>query len=292
MASSSSSCTNNNRKFGAPVYASCILGAAGTLSLLSIGYLLSIVTNSSNGDAYAQQYNAPLQPTTHSSLIQKTNNNITNNNNILSDAGTATTKVKPDKVTLILGVETTNQTAKAALSTNSATMNKVLNVLLSAGVKQNETSTPAFSISPNYNYSQGRNIVTGFTVTNSIQIESSKINDTAKWVDTAISSGGATSINSVAFTLSDKKLQEVKNGLIKQAINNARNKADIAASALGLKVLGIKSIYLNEFEQPPTPTQPFLQKQSLATPASASATPLISGQQDVSVSVSTDWLMK
>ena len=292
MASSSSTCKNNNRKLGANASVTCILDAAGALSLLSIVYSLSIVTNSSNGDAYAQQYNAPSQPTTHSSLIQKTTNNITNNNNILSDAGTATTKVKPDKVTLILGVETTNQTAKAALSTNSATMNKVLNVLLSAGVKQNETSTSAFSISPNYNYSQGRNIITGFTVTNSIQIESSKINDTAKWVDTAISSGGATSINSVAFTLSDKKLQEVKNGLIKQAINNARSKADIAASALGLKVLGIKSMYLNEFEQPPTPPQPFLQKQSLATPASASATPIISGQQDVSVSVGTDWLMK
>ncbi len=288
MASSSSTCTNNNRKLRVHASDTCILGAAGTLSLLSIVYLLSIVTNSSNGDAYAQHYNTPPQLTNHSSLLQKTYNNIT----ILSDAGTATTKVKPDKVTLILGVETTNQTAKAALSTNSATMNKVLNVLLSAGVKQNETSTSAFSISPNYNYSQGRNIITGFTVTNSIQIESSKINDTARWIDTAISSGGATSVNSVGFTLSDKKLQEITNGLIKQAINNARSKADIAASALGLKVLGIKSMYLNEFEQPPTFPQPFLQKQSLATQAGANGTPIISGQQDVSVSVSTDWLMK
>jgi len=290
MASSSSTCKNNNRKLGAHASVTCILDAASALSLLLIVYLLSIVTNSSNGDAYAQQYNVPPQPANHSSL-QKTYNNITNNN-ILSDAGTATTKVKPDRVTLILGVETTNQTAKAALSTNSATMNKVLNVLLSAGVKQNETSTSAFSIYPNYNYSQGRNIITGFTVSNSIQIESSKINDTARWIDTAISSGGATSINSIGFTLSDKKLQEIKNGLIKQAINNARSKADIAASALGLKVLGIKSMYINEFEQPPTPPQPFLQKQSLATPAGANGTPIISGQQDMSVSVSTDWLMK
>ena len=291
MASSSSTCTNNNRKLRVRASDTSILDAAGALSLLSIVYLLSIVTNSSNGDAYAQQYHTPPQPTNHSSLIQKTYNNITNNN-ILSDAGTATTKVKPDKVTMILGVETTNQSAKAALSTNSATMNKVLNVLLSAGVKQNETSTSAFSISPNYNYSQGRNIITGFTVTNTIQIESSKINDTARWIDTAISSGGATSVSSIDFTLSDKKLQEIKNGLIKQAIDNARSKADIAASALGLKVLGIKSMYLNEFEQPPTPPQPFLQKQSLATPAGANGTPIISGQQDVSVSVSTDWLMK
>ncbi|MFZ0512482.1 MAG: SIMPL domain-containing protein [Candidatus Nitrosopolaris sp.] len=267
----------------------CILGAASVLSLLSIVYLLSIVTNSGNGDVYAQQYTVP-SPTTHSSLIQKTNNNITNNN-ILSDTGTATINVKPDKVTLVLGVETTNKTAKEALSTNSVTMNRVLNVLLSSGVKQNETSTPAFSISPNYNYSQGRNIITGFTITNSIQIESSGINNTAKWIDTAISSG-ATSIDNIGFTLSDKKLEETKNGLIKQAIYNARSKADIAASALGSKVLGIKSMYLNEFGQPPTSPLPFSQKESLATPAGANATPIISGQQDVSVSVSGEWLIK
>jgi uncharacterized protein len=291
MALSSSTCRNNNRKLVVLASATFILSAAGALSVLSMVYLLSIVTNNSNGVAYAQQSNPTPQPTTHSSLIQKTYNNITNNN-ILSDTGTATTKVKPDKVTLILGVETTNQTAKAALSTNSRTMNKVLDVLLSQGVKQNETSTSAFSISPNYNYSQGRNIITGFTATNSIQIESSKINDTARWIDTAITSGGASSVNSIVFTLSDKKLQEIKNSLIKQAINNARSKADVAASALGLKVLGIKSMYLNEFDQPPTPPQPFLQKQALATPANANGTPIISGQQDVSVSVSTDWLMK
>ena len=102
-------------------------------------------------------------------------------------------------------------------------MNRVLNVLLSAGVRQNETSTSAFSISPNYNYSQGRNLITGFTATNSIQIESSRINDTAKWIDTA-TAAGANNVNNVVFTLSDKKLEETKNLLIKEAISNARSK--------------------------------------------------------------------
>jgi uncharacterized protein YggE len=287
MESPSSTCTNN-RKLVTSASGTGILGAASVLILLSI-YLLSIVTNSGNDDAFAQQYTVPPHAN-YSSLIHKTNNNITNNN-ILSDAGTATTKVKPDKVTLVLGVQTTNKTAKAALSANSAAMNRILNVLLSAGVKQNETSTSAFSISPNNNYSQGRNIITGFTVTNSIQIESSGINNTAKWIDTAVSSG-ATSIDKVAFALSGKKLEETKNGLIKQAIKNARSKADIAASALGLKVLGIKFMYLTDFGQPPFSPIPFSQKESLATPAGTNATPIISGQQDVSVSVSVDWLMK
>ena len=44
-------------------------------------------------------------------------------------------------------------------------------------------------------------------------------------------------------------------------------------------------MYINEFEQPPTPPQPFLQKQSLIQPPGVNGTPIISGQQDVSVSV-------
>ena len=283
---SSSKCTNINRNLKASASADYILGVGSALTLLFIAYLLSVFTNSSN--VYAQQYNAQPQLTSHSSLTQNTNNNATNNT-ILSVAGSATIKVKPDKVILILGVETTNQTAEAALDTNSAAMNKVLNALLSVGVKQNETSTSAFSISPNYNYSQGRNIITGFTATNSIQIESSHINDTAKWIDTAIAAG-ANNVNNVAFTLSDKKLEETKNLLIKEAISNARTKADIAASTLGLKVVGVKSTILNEFET--SPPRPLLAAQPYApTGAANTTTPIISGQEQVSTNVSIVYLI-
>ena len=265
-----------------PASAPAILGGVSALSLLVIVYLCFTCSS-----AYAQQYKATPQLTTHSSLTQNKNNNVTNNTT-LSVSGSATTKVKPDKVILTLGVETTNQTAEAALDTNSAAMNKVLNALLSVGVKQNETSTSAFSISPNYNYSQGRNIITGFTTTNSIQIESSHINDTAKWIDTAIA--GANNVNNVAFTISDKKLEETKNLLIKEAISNARSKADIAASTLGLKVVGVKSTSLNEFEA--LPPRPLLAAQPYAaTGAANTATPIISGQEQVSTNVSIVYLI-
>lgn len=286
---------NNNWKLSVAAYAISILAVASVLSSLSFVHLSP--NHSYYNIAYAQRYTpAASIPTTNSPPILNANNiNTTSNNNILSTLGIATIKVKPDKVTIILGVETTNKTAKAALSTNSATMNKVLNELLAAGVKQNETSTSAFSISPNYNYSQGRNTITGFTAANSIQIQSTNINSTAKWIDTAISSGGATTINSIDFTLSDKKLEEIKNGLIKQAINNARGKADIAVSALGLKILGIRSVSVNELGQPPSPPpQPLLQKGMLAPAAatpSANPTPIISGQQEVSASVAIGWLI-
>jgi len=135
-------------------------------------------------------------------------------NSTLSVSGMATTKVKPDKIILSLGVETTNKTADEALSSNSKLMSKTLAALKAAGVRENETSTSSFSISPNYNYSQAsRGILTGFTASNSVIIESNGINRTSKWIDTAISAG-ANNINSIDFTLSDKKQKAITNSLI------------------------------------------------------------------------------
>ena len=202
-------------------------------------------------------------------------------NSTLSTSGKSMIKIKPDKVTLSLGVETTNKTADAALVSNSKLMNKILIALKKVGVKDNETNTVSFDISPNYNYSQSnRGNLIGFTARNSIIIESSNINATSNWIDTAITSG-ANNINSIDFTISDKKLEQIKNSLIKPAIDNAVEKADIAASALGLKIVGVKSIKLLEFTASPLPQQEFATKAIASKPS----TPIIAGEQTISQNV-------
>ena len=230
----------------------------------------------SSNTAYAQQLS-----TLHPAL------NYSNNFNTLFVTGAANTKVKPDKVNLSFGVETNNKTANVALVANSKTMNKVIDSLRTDGVKENETSTSYFSISPSYNYSRPSDIIgkiTGFTVSNSIQIQSTNIRNVSKWIDTAIAAG-ANTVNSVDFTLSDKRLDEIKNSLIKQAIDNARTKADIAASALGLKIVGVKSVNLNDFEPQPSPIP--LAKESLAAavPTANRSTPVISGEQQINTNI-------
>ena len=81
-------------------------------------------------------------------------------------------------------------------------------------------------------------------------------------------------------------MDETKNNLIKQAIDNARTKDDIATSALGLKVVGVKSVNLNEFEIQPPPIP--LAKESVAAsapPIANRSTPVISGEQQVNTNV-------
>jgi uncharacterized protein YggE len=261
-----------------------------TFGFISLGItflaVLFVVVYLSNYD------NASAQRMLPSTYIYSTRSNDTgiNNNHTLSVTGNANANVKPDKMVLTLGVQTTNKTANTALVTNSAAMNKIVNALKAAGVKENETSTSSFSISPDYNYSQSSktgNIgkITGFIVLNSILIESSNNKNISTWIDAALAAG-ANNVNNVDFTLSDNKLKETKNSLIKEAINNARTKADIAASALGLKVVGVKSVNLDQFElHPPQPSA------ADAKSASNTPTPIFSGQEQVSVNVSITFLV-
>ncbi|MFL6346476.1 MAG: SIMPL domain-containing protein [Nitrososphaeraceae archaeon] len=259
------------------------------LSLSLSGLFACMFFSSNNNTAFAQQQRQLEQQL--QTLNPSQNITTTNATNTLSLIGTATTTVKPDKVTVSLGVETTNKTANMALVGNSKIMNQVIDALKVAGVKDNETSTSSFSISPTYNYSEPSvaSRITGFTVSNTIQIQSTEINNTSKWIDTAIDAG-ANIVNRIDFALSDKKLEEAKNTLIKQAMQDSRAKADIVASTVGMKVVGIRSISLNELPVQPPPTPIPLAKQSLA--AEARPTPIVSGQEEVTTNIGVIFLIQ
>ena len=210
-------------------------------------------------------------------------------NNTIFVSGSATAHTKTDKVIISLGVETTDKTAEKALLSNSKLMNKVMDALKQSGVQQNETSTSAFSIKPNYNYSKygDRGNLSGFTVSNSIQIESSSINNVSQWIDTAVQAG-ANTVNDVYFSVSEEKLQNIKNMLLKEAVANAKTKADIVAAASGLNIAGIKSITVGEIGIPPVPGP--LYSKSVSSDE-ASSTPILAGEQEVSTTVSIVYIL-
>jgi uncharacterized protein len=220
------------------------------------------------------------------------NNNITdtaNENSTVFATGSALSRLAPDRVFVSVGVETTDKTANDALSLNSGLMNNIISELRSAGLKPNETSTTFFNIFPLYNYTEGgtRLNVTGFTVTNTLQIESSNLDNISQWVDTAVASG-ANSINSIDFSVTEKKLEDTRTKLITDAIDNAKQKAETAASAVQLSITGVKSIVVDGSTiSPPPPPQPFFRESiSAQGGTSASSTPIIAGEQEVSVTVS------
>ena len=238
----------------------------------------------------------------HSTYAQSTLQNVSNSSNsTLFVVGRAQTMVKPDKVTLSLSVETTNSTANAALNANSEAMNKALSALRAAGVRENETSTSFFNISPNYNLTdqqgegqdqyfppsiESRDIIS-YTVTNSITVDSYNLLNVSKWIDTAVQAG-VNDVSSIYFSLSDEKSEAIKNDLLKQAVANAKSKADIAASALGLNVIGVKTINIESANGLPPP-QPLFSRE--ASDTTSPPTPIIVGEQEVRSSVDIAFLI-
>jgi uncharacterized protein len=240
----------------------------------------------------------------HNAYAQNNLQSVSNtSNSTLFVVGNAQTMVKPDKVTLSLSVETTNTTANAAVVANSEAMNKVLNALKAGGVRENETSTSFFNISPNYNLTQqeqeqyfppieSRDIIS-YTVTNSITVDSYNLLDASQWIDTAVQAG-ANDVSSVYFSLSDARSEVIKMDLLKQAIANAESKAEIASSALGLKVIGVKSISIEALVGfPASPLQPFFTKEAVgaADPTTGSPTQIIAGEQEVTSTVDIVFLI-
>jgi uncharacterized protein YggE len=218
----------------------------------------------------------------------------TNVNSTVYATGSAVTRLAPDRVFISIGVETTDKTASDALSLNSGLMNNIISELRSDGLKPNETRTTFFNIFPLYNYTESgtRLNVTGFTVTNTVEIESSNLNNISRWIDTAVASG-ANSINSIDFSVTEKRLEDARTKLITDAIGNAQQKAEAAASAVQLGITGIKSIVIDgSTTNPPLPPQPFYRDSVSAQGGTASlSTPIMAGEQEVSVTVSGIFLI-
>jgi uncharacterized protein YggE len=106
---------------------------------------------------------------------------------------------------------------------------------------------------------------------------------------------GVNDVSSIYFSLSDEKSEAIKNDLLKQGVANAKSKADIAASALGLNVIGVKSINIESIGGfPPSPPQPFLAREAAdiaAAPLAGPPTPIIAGEQEVTSSVDIIFLI-
>ena len=178
----------------------------------------------------------------------------------ISVTGIAQTNVKPDLLVIEFGVETNGDSAKSALDSNSNLLSNAISELTSMGISEDNLSTSRFSINPLYDYYQDKETghhkseLIGYQVTNILQVETKKLDSAAMILDSVVSSG-VNKVNSVNFTISPESHFALKDGLIASAIENAKSKAQNALLPLNQKIVGIKSITLDDFTSPmQTPT--------------------------------------
>ena len=218
---------------------------------------------------------------------------------VISVTGTATSSVEPDLLIVTFGVETQEKTAKEALESNSNMLNEAVNAVKALGITDDELSTARMNIFPVYDsyrdeltgkYTQE---LLGYRVTNSLTVETSKLDSAADIIDSAVAVG-VNRVDNVMFTLSPQKELTVKDALISKAVENAQSKAEKALTPLNHKIIGVKAVSLSEFGIPPPVPIMRGMEYDMAMAESASfkaAPPVFSSEQDVRTTASVIFLI-
>ena len=244
----------------------------------AIGAILASVMMISAGSLYLEDSTA---------LAQKSLSDDGDYERLISVTGTAMTSIDPDLLVVTFGVETQEETAKQALDANSKTMNEIIKAIKSAKITEDEISTSRFNIHPVYEgyeeplTKRWKQELVGYKVTNTVTVETSKLDLAADVIDRAVASG-ANRVDNVSFTLSPEKHEQIKDDLIEKAILNAKAKAENALEPLDYSIIGVKAVSLSEFGMPSPPMPMFNMAYDEGFAMKSSATSIFSSEQDVS----------
>mgnify|MGYP001269050853 CR=1 FL=1 len=206
---------------------------------------------------------------------------------VISVGGSGTVTGTPDRVTISFSVETENSDVKAAQSSNSLTMNNVVDALAAAGVPRDQMKTTDYSITPVYQEDKGvfSSTVKTYKVTNTLRITLKDTNLTGQMIDTAVSAG-ANRVDSIEFKLSDDQYQVLRNQALAKAVSNARSDADTVAAALNVTITGTNTADISQGYAPVV----YNRYDNLAVGATSSktisSTPIQSGDITVTAQVS------
>ncbi len=192
--------------------------------------------------------------------------------------GTGTVEVKPDIATVSIGVTTQGDTAAGSLKANSDAIAAVMARLASAGIEERDMQTSNLYLNPNWSgYDTGTPVISGYIASNMLTITVRDLDKLGAVLDSAVTDG-ANTLNGVTFGLADPApvLDEAR----KEAVADARARAELLATAAGMKIGKIVSITESTVGDYPYPMYDM---------AAAAPVPVAGGELGLSASVTIQY---
>lgn len=201
----------------------------------------------------------------------------------LDIVATGETKRVPDVAVISAGVVTQATDAAGAMRENAQRMSGVVAALRKAGVAERDIATASVSLNPQYRY--GENVppvITGYQATNTVSIRFRDIAKSGTILD-ALVAQGANQINGPSLQID--KPEAAEDEARTDAIRKARARADLYASAAGLKVKRILSISESGGYAPAPP----IAYMRSAMAGKEADTTIVAGEQSVGITVSVSF---
>lgn len=196
--------------------------------------------------------------------------------------GRGAVEAVPDMAVLSLGVTTSAVTAAEAMAANSAALKAVIDRLTQAGFAERDVQTSNLSLNPNWE-GQGQDgaplRIASYTASNQVMIRVRDLATLGTVLD-AVVTDGANTMNGLSFGLSEPRPAE--DAALRAAVEDARAKAELMASAAGVQLGRILSVSEQGGYAPPMPM-------FRADAMMAEAVPIAPGEISTQASVTIVW---
>lgn len=148
---------------------------------------------------------------------------------ILKVNGKGMVEAEPDMVLISVGVVTKDKNPQTAQNLNEEISKKLIDSLLQLGIAKEDIKTSSYTIYPEYDYVEGKQILAGYNVTHILEIKVKDKSMAGEVINTAVKNG-ANQINRVDFTLEDAKY--FYNRALKLAVKDAASKAQAITAVM------------------------------------------------------------
>lgn len=139
----------------------------------------------------------------------------------------------PDVATLSLGVQTDKPTVKEAQQENTNRINSIVESLKEVGVEPKDIKTENYNVYPRYDWTDNRQILRGYTVTQSLAVKIRDLDSVGAVLDKSATLG-ANQVSGLNFTIDEPEV--LKEQAREKALAQAKEKAETLARIAGVKL--------------------------------------------------------
>jgi uncharacterized protein len=187
---------------------------------------------------------------------------------VVVTTGQATINVQPDRAFVTIAAESRSRNSGEAQHQNAEAMTAVLQKLQQAGVPKDAIRTVSYELQPEFDYTNGRQTFRTYVARNTVEVRLDDMDRVGAVIDAA-GTGGATSIGGIRFDVRNR--QALERDALRQAVADARARADAAASGAGRNIEAVIRIEEGGAPEGPRPMMRMAaQDQAVSTPIAPS----------------------
>ena len=154
-------------------------------------------------------------------------------------SGTGETQVSADTAVVTLGVSARDKDVLKAQQKVNEVIAAIREKLTGSGIPEENINTDYMNIYAIYDYEGDVEQVQAYSASSTLAVKVTDMELVGKVIDEAFAAG-ANTLNGISFSASDTK--EAREQSLRDAVADARAKAEVLAEAAGMKITGIEEI--------------------------------------------------